>query len=111
MDTQNELDVPTTAELLRELDRPVRVVDYARWRRPVKFRAMQATDFAIIADEFDDPQGLQAIEFSARVLAATVIDPVLTEREWLGMCHGTVVDLGEIALEVNGLTDAVQKKT
>lgn len=104
------MEMRDIAREIRELDRPARTVEYARWGRPVTMRAISAPAFAELADQFDEPQGAQAIEFSARILAATVTDPQLTVAEWLEMAHGTLVDLGKLALEINGLTDAMRGK-
>jgi hypothetical protein len=101
---------PSEFDQLRDIDRPRTTVHFDAWGRDVTLQAIDAVAWARIADAYENPEGAQALEFSADLLAACCVDPQLTRDQWLQLSFGALVDLGGIAMKLNGLRREEKKR-
>jgi hypothetical protein len=101
---------------LADLDRPPVTHHYAPWGREVTMRPISARDLVTLQSRWADLEGERAdsdraVSFYAELLAATVTDPAADPNTWATeTTQRTLLDLGQVALELCGLAHHETKK-
>lgn len=104
------------AELLRDLSRPIVRRNYPRWSVDVEFRRIAAADLIDLQAEFaglhgSDVDTPEAVDFYCYLLERSCVCPACTREEWRANATlEAIVELGQMALEVNNLVAAEAKK-
>lgn len=100
---------------LADLDRPPIAWRYDRWNRDVTFRKLSAGQLVELSAASADDEEIKSLSpkglaFYAKLLELCVVDPHFDADTWMTEATTeTLMELGQQALDVNGLGAAAKK--